>query len=136
MCYKYFTMKTKLLSYLEARKGEYVSGEALAEKFGVSRAAVWKAVASLRNDGHVITAITNKGYSLVRTSDVLSDEGIRSSLKNGSLMTLTRQTTTPRSSLLPAQNTGLLLLRTGRLQEEAGTATRSSPLPEQGYTCR
>ena len=77
-------MKTKLLRYLEARKGEYVSGESLAEKFGVSRAAVWKAVASLRNDGHVIAAITNKGYSLVRTSDVLSDEGIRSSLKNGS----------------------------------------------------
>ena len=84
MCYNFLTMKTKLLRYLEARKGEYVSGESLAEMFGVSRAAVWKAVASLRNDGHIITAATNKGYSLVRTSDALTVEGIRSSLKDAS----------------------------------------------------
>ena len=77
-------MKTKLLRYLEARKGEYVSGESLAEMFGVSRAAVWKAIASLRKEGHVITAATNKGYSLVRTSDALTAEGIRASLKPAS----------------------------------------------------
>ena len=77
-------MKTKLLRYLEARKGEYVSGESLAEMFGVSRAAVWKAAVSLRNDGHIINAVTNKGYSLVRARDSLTDEGIRSHLKPAS----------------------------------------------------
>ena len=52
--------------------------------FGVSRAAVWKAVASLRNDGHIITAATNRGYSLVRTSDHLTEEGILAKLSPAS----------------------------------------------------
>ncbi|MBQ4431995.1 MAG: HTH domain-containing protein, partial [Synergistaceae bacterium] len=37
-------MKTKILRALEDSRGEYISGEELAESFGVSRAAVWKAV--------------------------------------------------------------------------------------------
>ncbi len=84
ICYNYFAMKTELLHYLEARKGEYVSGESLAEMFGVSRAAVWKAVASLRNDGHIINAVTNRGYSFVRTRDALTAEGICANLKPSS----------------------------------------------------
>ena len=43
---------------------EDISGEALAEKLGVSRAAVWKAVKSLRADGYVIASGTNRGYKL------------------------------------------------------------------------
>ena len=74
-------MKTKLLHYLESRRGEYVSGESLAEIFGVTRAGVWKAVASLRKEGHIIRASTNKGYSLTHSSDVLSAEGIRANLR-------------------------------------------------------
>ncbi|MBQ7219756.1 MAG: biotin--[Synergistaceae bacterium] len=74
-------MKTKLLHYLESRRGEFVSGESIAEEFGVTRAGVWKAVDSLRKEGHVIRAATNRGYSLVRSSDVLTAEGIRANLK-------------------------------------------------------
>ncbi len=74
-------MKTKILRILEDNRGEFVSGEELAEKFGVSRAAVWKAVDNLRREGHKITAITNKGYSLSRLSDVLTEGGITSHLQ-------------------------------------------------------
>ena len=76
-------MKTKLLRYLEGRRGEFVSGESLADEFGITRAGVWKAIESLRKEGHVIRAATNKGYSLVRSSDVLSAEGIRANLRPG-----------------------------------------------------
>ena len=74
-------MKTELLRILESRRGEFVSGEELAENFGVTRAAVWKAIDALRSSGHVIEAITNRGYSLVRASDALTSEGIRVNLK-------------------------------------------------------
>lgn len=79
-------MKTKLLRVLEDNRGKFVSGESIAEKFGVTRAAVWKAVASLRKEGHIIDAATNNGYKLVSSSDVLSAEGIRANLKPGSLV--------------------------------------------------
>ena len=74
-------MKTELLRYLNAHSGEYISGESLADMFGVTRAAVWKAIASLRKEGYIISAATNKGYSLLRTADPLTEKGIRSCLK-------------------------------------------------------
>ena len=76
-------MKTKILRALEDSRGEYISGEELAESFGVSRAAVWKAVESLRKEGHRITAATNKGYMLEHASDILTARGISSHLKAG-----------------------------------------------------
>ena len=77
-------MKTKLLRLLNDKRGEFVSGESIAETFGVTRAAVWKAIDSLRKDGHVIEAVTNKGYRLVNQSDALTESGIRLNLKEGS----------------------------------------------------
>ena len=76
-------MKTKILSILESRKDSFISGEELAETFGVSRTAVWKAIASLRKEGHVIRAVTNKGYSLVSSGDALTEKGIRRNLRQG-----------------------------------------------------
>ena len=77
-------MKTKILNALEAQRGEYVSGEEIARSFGVSRAAVWKAVSSLRKEGHRISASTNRGYMLEASSDILTAQGITSHLKDGS----------------------------------------------------
>ena len=74
-------MKTKILHILKSQSGKYISGEELAQTFGVSRAAVWKAIASLRHDGYNITAATNKGYSLVQSVDILSENGILQNLR-------------------------------------------------------
>ena len=76
-------MKTKILHILESKRGEFVSGEALASSLGVTRAAIWKAISLLRRDGHKIRAVTNKGYMLENFSDVLSAKGIISHLKPG-----------------------------------------------------
>ena len=46
--------KDKLLDLFELNKGVYFSGEEIAKRLNVSRAAVWKAVNSLRNEGYVI----------------------------------------------------------------------------------
>lgn len=71
------TTKEKLLELFESHKGCYFSGEEIAQKLCVSRAAVWKAVKSLRNDGYEIDAVTNKGYCLSTRTDILSSQGVR-----------------------------------------------------------
>lgn len=84
MCYIYLTMKTEILHILEAKRGKFISGETLASDFNVSRAAVWKAIASLRKEGHKIIALPHKGYSLAKFSDILTQKGILANLKEGS----------------------------------------------------
>ncbi|MGN0688448.1 MAG: biotin--[acetyl-CoA-carboxylase] ligase [Oscillospiraceae bacterium] len=71
------SVKSDAAYFLEQNRGKTVSGQELAEKLGVTRAAVSKAVKALRNEGYKISAAPNKGYILERESDVLSEEGIR-----------------------------------------------------------
>lgn len=68
--------KEQLLALFEQNKGHYVSGEDIAEKLSVSRAAVWKAVKALQNSGYKIDAVQNKGYCLSVDTDILSAQGI------------------------------------------------------------
>ena len=68
--------KERLLSLLEQHKGEYLSGEELAERLQVSRTSIWKAVNALRAGGFRIDAAQNRGYCLDVHTDFLSKEGI------------------------------------------------------------
>jgi len=72
------SLKDDILAKLEENRGTFVSGQALAGAFGVSRAAVSKAVAALRADGRPIEAVTNRGYRL--SADDLSERGVRAAL--------------------------------------------------------
>ena len=71
------TVKSRLLEILEKEKGKTLSGEKLAEELHCTRAAIWKAVKSLREEGYMIEAGPNKGYMLVKANDRLSVEAIR-----------------------------------------------------------
>ncbi len=77
-------VKDEVLRMLEAHRGEALSGESVAECLSVSRASVWKAVRALRDEGHKIGASTRRGYRMEPDSDVLSEEGIRACLSEGS----------------------------------------------------
>ena len=66
----------KVLEILQESTGP-VSGEQIADKLGVSRNTVWKAVVRLRETGYDISAVTNQGYRLVSESGVLSPGNIR-----------------------------------------------------------
>lgn len=74
------SIKNKVLEYLEEKEDEFVSGQQLADKFKVSRTAIWKAISELRKEGALINAVTNKGYYLVRESTKLSLEGLKKEL--------------------------------------------------------
>lgn len=69
-----------VLALLRAGEGDFVSGEALSRRLGLSRAAIWKAVAALRRDGYDIEARTGLGYRLLTAPDVLTEAEIRSML--------------------------------------------------------
>lgn len=73
-------MKDKILELLKKEK-TFVSGQALCEKFNVSRTAVWKAINSLRGMGYEIESVTNKGYRLVKPTDIVNETEIKNFLE-------------------------------------------------------
>lgn len=73
-------LKNEILVSLSKSQGKVVSGSYLAELYGVSRNAVWKAVNALRAEGYMIESVEKKGYMLRPDSDFLSGEIIRSLL--------------------------------------------------------
>lgn len=60
--------------------GSWISGQELAASLGISRAAVWKAVASLRAEGYEIEA-SKRGYRLSALPDLLTEDLIQGGLK-------------------------------------------------------
>ena len=62
-------MKAKILALLRQRE-DYVSGQELCERFGVSRTAVWKTIGQLKKEGYRIEAVQNRGYRLASRQQV------------------------------------------------------------------
>lgn len=71
------TTKEKILQTLSSCPDTSISGEKLAEQCDVSRAAIWKAINSLRSDGYSIEGTTNGGYIFSSSSDVFSYENFQ-----------------------------------------------------------
>ncbi len=59
---------------------DYVSGQQLCEKFHVSRTAVWKRIKQLQEEGYEIEAVSNRGYRIVSSPDILTEAEIESAL--------------------------------------------------------
>lgn len=72
-------MKEKILELLKNKK-DFISGQELCERFDVSRTAVWKAINNLKSKGYEIESVTNKGYRLVSSPDIISQSEINSYL--------------------------------------------------------
>lgn len=64
--------KQKILTLLKQTQG-YLSGSEVSRQLGISRAAVWKAIDALRQDGYTIASVTNRGYRLVASPDKLTE---------------------------------------------------------------
>lgn len=73
-------MKAEILRMLR-ESDEFVSGQQICDKFGVSRTAVWKSIRQLKEEGYEVDAVRNRGYRLLGEQDVLSEEEIRSRMK-------------------------------------------------------
>lgn len=70
-------LKNEIIKLLEENRDKSISGQEIANTFGVTRASVHKAIGQIRSEGFSVEAVTNKGYRLADGNDVLSEEGIR-----------------------------------------------------------
>ena len=69
-------LKQEILKLLEENREQYLSGQEIANRLSFSRTAVWKSIKALKEDGYEIDAISNKGYRLDTTCDLLSAENL------------------------------------------------------------
>lgn len=72
------TRDALILSALRGAGDGAVSGEELAQRLGVSRAAVWAHIQELRTLGYDISASPHQGYRLLATPDVLHSDDLLS----------------------------------------------------------
>lgn len=73
-------MDTEALILAEISGSEYRSGEQISRKLGITRSAVWKHIAKLRESGYRIDARPRRGYRLVSRPDKLLPAEIASRL--------------------------------------------------------
>lgn len=77
-------LKDEVLALLKESAGE-VSGQAMSERLGVSRAAVWKAMEALRGEGYTISSAPSRGYRLEDSPDRLSPGELAGALRGRTL---------------------------------------------------
>lgn len=75
------TVTHKLAKRLIEANGEAVSGQQLAEEFGISRTAIWKHIKELEEKGYAIESVKKKGYRIVSIPDTLEPLAIQTGLK-------------------------------------------------------
>jgi len=71
-------MTNDILKYLKEK--EYISGELLAKKLGISRVAVWKQIQKLKDMGYKIISEQNLGYCLISRPDLLIPQEVQRGL--------------------------------------------------------
>lgn len=72
-------LKTDILTALK-KMDDYISGQELCERLGVSRTAVWKVMNQLKSEGYEIEAVQNKGYKLTGFPDIITESELKSLL--------------------------------------------------------
>lgn len=63
--------KTKeyIMELLLENNENYISGEYISEKLGISRASIWKGINTLKKEGYEIESKTGSGYKLIKKSN-------------------------------------------------------------------
>ncbi len=69
--------RTLLLRALMESHPEYLSGNLVATRLGLSRVAIWNHIEQLNLEGYRIHAIRNRGYLLQTEPEVLHESGLR-----------------------------------------------------------
>lgn len=79
------TVTRKLAQRLIEAQGTALSGQQLADEFGISRTAVWKHIKELEEQGYRIESVKKKGYILSALPDTLEPTDIQALLETGRL---------------------------------------------------
>jgi Biotin operon repressor len=70
-------MKDAILNLLKKSTEDFISGQIISEKLGVSRTAIWKYINILRKEGYTIDSYSKKGYKLISSPDILTYEEVK-----------------------------------------------------------
>ena len=73
-------MKGRILKLLKDSGNNFVSGQKISKELGVSRAAIWKYINAIKEDGYDIEAISRRGYRIISSPDILTFEEIKNFL--------------------------------------------------------
>ncbi|MCY6372137.1 biotin--[acetyl-CoA-carboxylase] ligase [Clostridium ganghwense] len=73
-------MKEQIINLLKENENTFVSGQKISESLGVSRAAIWKYMKAIKEDGYEIESVSRKGYKLVSSPDLLTFEEVKGNL--------------------------------------------------------
>lgn len=77
-------MEDKILNELKNAE-DYISGEALSSILNISRAAIWKHIKNLKSKGYLIEGVSNKGYKLISSPDLINKSELLSLIKTSIL---------------------------------------------------
>lgn len=81
------TSRDKILSLFRSQPDAFVSGQQISQTLNITRAAVWKQVELLREQGFAIEAQRSKGYRLLDGPDLLLAADIEKDLNCRKLVT-------------------------------------------------
>ncbi len=70
----------RVLALLRQTDG-FLSGEEIGKQLSISRAAVWKAIGKLREEGYEIEAVTKKGYRLCTPQNLYNEQELKTGLQ-------------------------------------------------------
>ncbi|MCT4509023.1 MAG: biotin--[acetyl-CoA-carboxylase] ligase [Tepidibacter sp.] len=73
-------MRSEIIKILLENKDEFVSGEYISEKLGITRSAVSKHIKNIKNQGYDIESITRKGHKIIECPDLLSESIVKHDL--------------------------------------------------------
>ena len=74
-------LKNQILTELLQNRSQPLSGQMLANRYQVSRNAIWKTINALKAEGYPIDAIPKEGYLLSPDCDLLSTQVLQKSLQ-------------------------------------------------------
>lgn len=67
---------SELINMLLEHPGQYISGEEMSRRLSISRTAVWKQIAKLREQGYEFESAPRRGYRLISQPDRLSQTAL------------------------------------------------------------
>lgn len=70
----------RILELLQQQEG-FLSGEDIGRELSITRAAVWKGIKKLREEGYEIEAVTNRGYRLTNPETMYNKRELEQGLK-------------------------------------------------------
>lgn len=74
------SLKDKIIAILKENNNNFISGQSISERLGITRAAIWKYINKLKEEGYVIESASKKGYRLISCPDLLNYTEIKDML--------------------------------------------------------